>query len=68
MVQVDEVAAKQVLSRGQQKVLVYLLHLAQLDMFSLQSSDRAIVLCDDLNHSKHSIIRGLRCRETSYER
>lgn len=41
---VDGVPARQVLSRGQQKVFVYLLHLAQLDVIQ----QPAIVLCDDL--------------------
>ncbi|MFK7995115.1 MAG: DNA replication/repair protein RecF [Granulosicoccus sp.] len=40
--------AKQVLSRGQQKVLVYLLHLAQLDVLKNLRSRNAIILCDDL--------------------
>ena len=44
----DGVPAKQILSRGQQKVLVYLLHLAQLDLLSNNSARQAIVLCDDL--------------------
>jgi DNA replication and repair protein RecF len=42
------VAARQVLSRGQQKVLVYLLHLAQLDLLAGAGSRQAVVLCDDL--------------------
>ncbi|MFK7859130.1 MAG: DNA replication/repair protein RecF [Granulosicoccus sp.] len=40
--------AKQVLSRGQQKVLVYLLHLSQLDVLKQMRSRNAIILCDDL--------------------
>jgi len=36
------------LSRGQQKVLVYLMHLAQLDCLHAATGKRAIVLCDDL--------------------
>lgn len=44
----DEVPAKQMLSRGEQKVLVYLLHLAQLDLLQEKSNRQAIVLCDDL--------------------
>lgn len=44
----DGVAAKQTLSRGQQKVLVYLLHLAQLDLLDDHSRPQAVVLCDDL--------------------
>ncbi|MFK8081319.1 MAG: DNA replication/repair protein RecF [Granulosicoccus sp.] len=40
--------AKQVLSRGQQKILVYLLHLAQLDVLQERRSSHAIILCDDL--------------------
>jgi len=44
----DQVQARQVLSRGQQKVLVYLLHLSQLDLLAATSAQRAIVVCDDL--------------------
>lgn len=44
----DEVPAKQMLSRGEQKVLVYLLHLAQLDLLQEKSNRQAVVLCDDL--------------------
>ena len=44
----DGVPARQVLSRGQQKVLVYLLHLSQLDLLTRISARQAIVLCDDL--------------------
>jgi len=44
----DEVPAKQILSRGEQKVLVYLLHLAQLDLLQEKSNRQAVVLCDDL--------------------
>ena len=47
-IQSDNVAARQVLSRGQQKVLVYLLHLAQLDLLKDGQRRQAIVLCDDL--------------------
>jgi len=42
------VPAKQILSRGEQKVLVYLLHLAQLDLLQEKSNRQAVVLCDDL--------------------
>ncbi|ASJ70134.1 DNA replication/repair protein RecF [Granulosicoccus antarcticus] len=45
---VDGVPAKQVLSRGQQKVLVYLLHLSQLDLLANINARQAVVLCDDL--------------------
>ena len=44
----DGVPAKQILSRGQQKVLVYLLHLAQLDLLDQSNARQAVVLCDDL--------------------
>ena len=44
----DGVPVKQMLSRCEQKVLVYLLHLAQLDILAIQMQRRAIVLCDDL--------------------
>jgi len=45
---VDGVPVKQMLSRGEQKVLVYLLHLAQLDLLNSINNRKAIVLCDDL--------------------
>ncbi len=48
VIQAPDVPARQLLSRGQQKVLVYLLHLAQLDLLHREKSTRAIVLCDDL--------------------
>lgn len=48
-VSTDRVLSKQLLSRGQQKMLVYLLHLAQLDVLREQTNARAIVLCDDLS-------------------
>lgn len=57
----DGTYAKQVLSRGQQKVLVYLLHMSQLDILHEQAGRHAIVLCDDLtseldeNHSQQLI-------------
>jgi len=44
----EKVPVKQHLSRGQQKVLVYLLHLAQLDILAESNNARAIMLCDDL--------------------
>ncbi len=47
-IKADGVLARQHLSRGQQKVLVYLLHLAQLDCLRPERSANAIVLCDDL--------------------
>ncbi len=40
--------AKQVLSRGQQKTLIYAMHMAQLNLLHKLSENRAIVLCDDL--------------------
>ncbi len=48
VVSTDKIPAKQVLSRGQQKVLVYLLHLSQLDLLREKQSRQAVVLCDDL--------------------
>ncbi len=45
---VGEHPAKQVLSRGQQKLVVYALHLAQLEVLHQQGDRHAIVLCDDL--------------------
>jgi len=61
---VDGLAAKQYLSRGQQKVLVYLLHLSQLDLLQARESRQAIVLCDDLtseldDEHSHSVIQQL---------
>ena len=49
-IRADGHAARDVLSRGQQKLLVYLLHLAQLDVLGAVSGNgvRPIVLCDDL--------------------
>lgn len=44
----DGLTAKQILSRGQQKTLVYLLHLAQLDLLRNNDKHQAIILCDDL--------------------
>lgn len=44
----DGVPVRASLSRGQQKALVYLLHLAQLDLLYATSGRRAVVLCDDL--------------------
>ena len=41
-------AAKQVLSRGQQKTLIYAMHMAQLSLLHTSTENRAIVLCDDL--------------------
>lgn len=55
---VNESPAKQILSRGEQKVLVYLLHLAQLDILQEKSNRQAIVLCDDLTSeldTEHSL-------------
>ena len=40
--------AKQVLSRGQQKTLIYAMHMAQLSLLHNLTENRAIVLCDDL--------------------
>lgn len=45
---VDDVSARQTLSRGQQKLLVYLMHLAQLDVQNESGGHRAVILCDDL--------------------
>jgi len=41
-------SAKEVLSRGQQKTLIYALHMAQLSLLHATTENRAIVLCDDL--------------------
>jgi len=45
---IDAVPVRQLLSRGQQKVLVYLMHLSQLELMAARSGRQAIVLCDDL--------------------
>lgn len=44
----DGVLARQILSRGQQKLLVYAMHLSQLIMLHHITNKPAIVLCDDL--------------------
>jgi len=44
----DGVLARQILSRGQQKLLVYAMHLAQLVLLHQITDKPAIVLCDDL--------------------
>ena len=44
----DGVPVRQTFSRGQQKMLVYLLHLAQLDLMRESGGGEAVVLCDDL--------------------
>ena len=48
LISIDDVLAKQILSRGEQKVLVYALHLSQLDILNEVAHRNAIVLCDDL--------------------
>ncbi len=48
VINANETLARQVLSRGQQKLLVYGLHLAQLTQLHSASNNLAIVLCDDL--------------------
>lgn len=48
LVSCNNMVARQVLSRGQQKTLVYLLHLCQLDILKEKKSSNAIVICDDL--------------------
>ncbi len=47
-IDIDQVSAKQIMSRGQQKLLVYALHFAQLSVFREAGLTNAIVLCDDL--------------------
>lgn len=44
----DSVLARQILSRGQQKLLVYAMHLAQLILLHQITNKPAVVLCDDL--------------------
>lgn len=44
----DGVLAKQILSRGQQKLLVYAMHLSQLILLHQITNKPAVVLCDDL--------------------
>jgi len=48
LISVGDHQAKQVLSRGQQKLVVYALHLAQLEVLHQDAERHAIVLCDDL--------------------
>lgn len=48
-IKVDDKSAKQVLSRGQQKTLVYVLHLSQLDVLKEAGIASPMVLCDDLS-------------------
>ncbi len=47
-VMADGVLARQILSRGQQKLLVYAMHLAQLKLLYAITGKPAVVLCDDL--------------------
>ena len=49
LVYTNDILAKQVLSRGQLKVLTYVMHLAQLDVLLDERTQTAIVLCDDVN-------------------
>lgn len=49
VIETNGMGVRQVLSRGQQKLLVYALHLAQLVALHTLPGRRAIVLCDDLN-------------------
>lgn len=44
----DGVSARQYLSRGQQKLLVFLLHLSQMDLMLQNNRSQAVLLCDDL--------------------
>ncbi len=44
----DGVAAKDILSRGEQKLLVYALHFAQLKLYRESTQRRPVVLLDDL--------------------
>jgi len=44
----DGVLARQILSRGQQKLLVYAMHVAQLIVLQKATQRPAIILCDDL--------------------
>ena len=48
VVTMDGIPVRQELSRGQQKTLTYLMHLAQLDIMRSNDGARAVVLCDDL--------------------
>lgn len=47
-INIDQIPARQIMSRGQQKLLVYALHFAQLSLFNQAGLAKAIVLCDDL--------------------
>jgi len=44
----DGVSAREMLSRGQEKVLVIALHLAQLVLLQREQNHQAVVLCDDI--------------------
>ncbi len=64
LIETNDHLARQVLSRGQQKVLVYVLHLAQLITLHRQTENRAVILCDDLTSEldefhQHQIIQQL---------
>lgn len=64
VIMTDDSLARQVLSRGQQKLIVYLLHLAQLDVLRDFTQGRAIVICDDLSseldpHNTNELIKQL---------
>jgi len=48
VIEINGIPVRQEMSRGQQKLLVYALHFAQLALFSQRQQQRAIVLCDDL--------------------
>ncbi|MFK7892277.1 MAG: DNA replication/repair protein RecF [Granulosicoccus sp.] len=47
-IKVEGQNARSFLSRGQQKLIVYLLHMAQLDVLDELTGKPAIVLCDDI--------------------
>lgn len=51
--------ARQILSRGEQKMLVYALHFAQLALFAKTSGQAPIMLCDDLSAELDKSHQGL---------
>ncbi len=55
----DEIAAKDILSRGEQKLLVYALHFAQIDLFRKATSRQPVLLLDDLTAELDSSFSGL---------
>lgn len=55
----DGIAAKDILSRGEQKLLVYALHFAQIELFQKATSRHPVVLLDDLSAELDTSFSGL---------